>query len=201
MDRNGSLTRKTGSCRSWSRPPPPPTAPPSTGETSQTNSPTLESTKTQSNARTGQLKRWRHYLHHAKEGCAWTPEENKALLSLHSAHLNHWKQIAALLPGRTGGQVKNQFFNIIRTLLRKAFKKTFKRADSLVVSEIKPKVISDIVNRTVGQIAPRDGQPSDPRTVKEYLLDFISDRLGSDTELGRPREVLTAIKRLMKDTK
>lgn len=160
-----------------------------------------ESTKIPSSARTGALKRWRHYLHQSKEGRAWTPEENKALLSLHSTHLNRWKQIAALLPGRTGGQVKNQFFNIIRTLLRKAFKMTFKRSDSLVVSEIKPKVISEIVNRTVGQIAPRDGQPSDGRTVKDYLLDFVGGHLSAESEMGRAREVLTSIKRLMKDTK
>lgn len=168
---------------------------------SQTASHVPGSTKLQTNARTGSLKRWRNYLRTQKEGRQWTPEENKALLALHSVHLNRWKQIASVLPGRTGGQVKNQFFNIIRTLLRKAFKMTFKRSDCLVVSEIKPKVISDIVNRTISQILPTDSSKPDTRTVKDYLLDFVNGKLISELETVKARTVLAAIKQFMKDTK
>jgi hypothetical protein len=154
-----------------------------------------------SSVRTGSLKRWRHYLLNSKDDRTWSPEENKRLLSLHSTHLNKWKFIATLLPGRTGGQVKNQFFNIIRTLLRKAFKMTFKRSDSLVVSEIKPKVISDIVNRTVTAVAPKPTAPTDNRTIKDYLMEFVGAKNNSDTDFARAKEVLLAIKVLMKDTK
>lgn len=78
---------------------------------------------------------------------------------------------------------------------------TFKRSDSLVVSEIKPKVISDIVNRTVAAVAPRPHGPPDTRSVKEYLLEFVGAKNNSETDFARAKEVLLAIKTLMKDTK
>lgn len=78
---------------------------------------------------------------------------------------------------------------------------TFKRSDSLIVSEIKPKVISDIVNRTVGQVVPNSTGPPDNRTVKEYLMEFVSAKNNSETDFARAKEVLLAIKFLMKETK
>lgn len=201
MARKRELTRKTNSWSNCSTRALRPTQPLSTGETSPTVSPARASTKTRSSARIGSLKRWRHYLLNSKEDRSWSVDENKRLLALHSIHLNKWKHIATLLPGRTGGQVKNQFFNIIRTLLRKAFKMSFKRSDSLVVSEIKPKVISDIVNRTVGQIAPREDQTPDSRSIKDFLLELVNGGCSGDAEFFRAREVLINIKRLMKDTK
>lgn len=201
MARKCGMTRRTSnskpSCKAQFRA----TRRPSTGERSPSVYPAKASTRTRNSAKTGGIKRWRHYLLNSKEDRSWGPEENKQLLALHSVHLNKWKYIATLLPGRTGGQVKNQFFNIIRTLLRKAFKLTFKRSDSLVVSEIKPKVISDIVNRSVSSVAPGLPGPSDHRTVKDFLMDFVGGKNSVDKDSGRVREVLLAIKSLMKDTK
>ena len=201
MARKRELTRKISNWNNSLAKRLRPTPLPSTGGKFRTVSPVTASTKMPSSVRTGSLKRWRHYLLNSKEDRSWSPEENKQLLALHSIHLNKWKHIATLLPGRTGGQVKNQFFNIIRTLLRKAFKMSFKRSDSLVVSEIKPKVISDIVNRTVGQVAPREGQAPDTRSIKDFLLELVNGGWTGDAEFVRAREVLMTIKHLMKDTK
>jgi len=122
----------------------------------------------------------------------WSADENKLLLELHSTHLNRWKLIAAHVPGRLGGQVKNQFFNIVRTLLRKAFKLGFRRCETLTVSEIKPKVLSEIVNKNLGHFLPNLGAMAGT-TIKQFLLDETGFRQASQI-LKTIKESMISIK-------
>ena len=76
------------------------------------------------------------------------------------------------LQNRSSGQVKNQFFNIVRTLLRKAFKKCFKTSNTVIVSEIKPKVLSEIVNLSLSNFNLFFSDQS-KMTVKTFLVDYL----------------------------
>ena len=130
----------------------------------------------------------------------WTSDENKLLLQLHSTYMSKWKLISSFFSGRTGGQVKNQFFNIIRTLLRKALKISFRRYESFVVSEIKPKVLSEIVNKQIGHFIRNAGQWTTV-SVKNFLLEFVSQKWIDSTIFTQAKNVLQSIKIHMIETK
>ena len=123
----------------------------------------------------------------------WNSKDNASLLSLHSLYHNKWKLIASFLPNRTGSQTKNQFFNIIRTLLRKAFKFVFQRTEIFVVSQIKPKVLSEIVNQSLSVLLKRPNNFPDI-TVKTFLVDFVGKKYSDDLLYRESREILIAIK-------
>ena len=123
----------------------------------------------------------------------WNSQDNAALLSLHSLHHSKWKLIASFLQNRTGSQTKNQFFNIIRTLLRKAFKIVFQRTEIFVVSQIKPKVLSEIVNQPLSVLLKRPNSFRDI-TVKTFLVDFVSKKYLDNPLFKESREILIAIK-------
>ena len=155
------------------------------------------SKKNLNSVKIGVLKRWKHYLSNSKSNKAWTLENNQQLLNLHTTYLNKWKQIANNFVGKTGGQVKNQFFNIIRTLLRKAFKSCFQSKETTFVAEIKPKVLSEIANTRIDQFVPMDcvfcGM-----TIKEFLVQYVNGAFENESNSGQAKNLISMIKTFIK---
>lgn len=105
--------------------------------------------------------------------------------------------IATFMKGRTGSQVKNQFFNIVRTLMRKAFKHCFKKSEGVAVSDIKPKVLSEIVNKQL-IFFNQAWNPNGSTNVKHFLIDFVARKLWCDeSQFQEAREILQTIKDYM----
>ena len=139
------------------------------------------------------LKRLKYFLNSQKGKIKWTSLENEKLLALQSIHLNKWKIIAGQFTGKTGGQIKNQFFNLIRTLLRKAFKIMFKKSETGVISEIKPKVLSDLVNRRLESFMDDMDQMSKV-SVKDFLADFVSKKWVDGVMCNNSKRVLEKLR-------
>ena len=118
-------------------------------------------------------------------------------MNLHTTFLNKWKQIAVHFTGKTGGQVKNQFFNIIRTLLRKAFKICFQSKETTIVAEIKPKVLSEIANKHLDQFVAFDSIFCG-MTIKEFLVQFVSGKLEEERTSGQITRIMALIRTYMK---
>lgn len=63
-------------------------------------------------------ERWHTRLNPDIKKSAWSPEEERKLLSAHKLMGNKWASIAETLPGRTDNGIKNYFFCKLRKLAR-----------------------------------------------------------------------------------
>ncbi|WOG87045.1 hypothetical protein DCAR_0206265 [Daucus carota subsp. sativus] len=63
--------------------------------------------------------RWINYLRPDIRRGRFTPEEEKLIISLHSAVGNRWAHIASHLPGRTDNEIKNYWNSWIKKKIRK----------------------------------------------------------------------------------
>ena len=155
--------------------------------------PTRESARTRNSARTGGLNSWTHHLSPDAADHPWTPQDNAALLALHSLHHSRWKLIASQLSRRTGAQTKNQFFNLVRTLLRKAFKRVFQRTETFLVAQIKPRVLSAIANQPLSVLFSSPDRLNQV-TVKDFLVGFVDNKWAGDSFFAHAKEVLCVLK-------
>lgn len=75
----------------------------------------------------------------------WSKEDNQKLFKLQKSLKSHWKKISENFIGRTDNSIKNQFFSVVRKALRKICKVLGKATNTIVVSRIKPKVLSEFL--------------------------------------------------------
>ena len=90
--------------------------------------------------------RWHNHLNPKINKSAWTDEEERILFQCHQEYGNKWKSIAAHLRGRTDNDIKNKFYSSMRKKLRKINKMLGVKNSTSQVREIKPKVLSNIIN-------------------------------------------------------
>ncbi|KAG6570392.1 Transcription factor MYB46, partial [Cucurbita argyrosperma subsp. sororia] len=62
--------------------------------------------------------RWINYLHPDLKRGAFSPQEERLIIHLHSLLGNRWSQIAARLPGRTDNEIKNFWNSTIKKRLK-----------------------------------------------------------------------------------
>lgn len=101
------------------------------------------------NVKKGFVNRWFQHLNPDLSNDKWTQDSNKLLLDYHSKYGNKWKLIATKFVGRTDNAIKNQFFSIIRKGLRKASKVAGNTITSEAINSIKPKILSDFLNKVL----------------------------------------------------
>jgi hypothetical protein len=100
----------------------------------------------------------------------WSDKDKELLLNLQSRYCNQWKIITEFFPGRTDNQIKNQFFSIIRKMLRKACKFLQLGMKSAGITLIKPRVMAEVANHPM----PYAHADSPAETVKEFLYRHFS---------------------------
>ena len=154
--------------------------------------------ETQINAEAGEINRWKNYLNQRTLYSKWSNQENSKLLELHSIHGNHWKSIAQKLTGRTGIQVKNQFFNVIRILMRKAFRMHINHSQILKVSKIKPKILSEVMNIPLKRLYSGPGIEG-PMSLNDFLIEVGNKKTNLEVEVIR--KILLNIKDFISDIK
>jgi len=66
-----------------------------------------------------QSKRWLHSLSPTVKKCAWSPEEDAALLSLYNQHGTKWSLIARSIPGRTDDACSKRYREALDPSLKK----------------------------------------------------------------------------------
>ena len=130
--------------------------------------PRRASLNTLSSVVSGALISWLQHLNPDICNYKWTPSDSCLLLELQTRYGTQWKQIAEFFLGRTDNQIKNQFFSIIRKILRQASKVLEMRSITLKVNTIKPKEIAEVMNHPVNS---SDGKGDE--TIKEYLCRFF----------------------------
>ena len=98
----------------------------------------------------------------------WTDTDNARLFLLQKNLKSHWKRIAENFEGRTDNSIKNQFFSVVRKALRKICKVLGKVSNTIVVNQIKPKVLSEYLTLDL-DVELGEGKG----IVKVNLSDFI----------------------------
>ena len=122
-------------------------------------------------------KDWIQHLYSGFDIKTWTPAENAQLLDLHTQFGNRWKLIASYFPGRTDNQVKNQFFATARKMLRRACKFLSISCNTSFVNKIKPKVMSELLNRPIEGLSKSLSAVSTtekPHTFRDFICHVFS---------------------------
>jgi len=110
-------------------------------------------------------ERWLQHLSPGITTGEWSDRDKEFLLDLQTRYGSQWKIIAEFFPGRTDNQVKNQFFSIMRKVLRKACKFLDLGVKSTGVGLIRPKIMAEVANHPL----PYVPSGSKPESVKEFL--------------------------------
>jgi hypothetical protein len=97
----------------------------------------------------GLVTRWLQNTKPKASPHEWNQNTNKALFEYHSQLGNRWSEISSKFSGCSETDVKNQFYSIIRKALRKGSKLCGGTQNSTDINLIKPKVLSDFMNRII----------------------------------------------------
>ena len=128
-------------------------------------------------------ERWLQHLSPGITTGEWSDRDKEFLLDLQTRYGSQWKIIAEFFPGRTDNQVKNQFFSIMRKVLRKACKFLDLGVKSTGVGLIRPRIMAEVGNHPIPNIPPG----SQPESVKDFLCYHFMEL--NDQPFFRTREV------------
>ena len=106
---------------------------------------------------------------------------------------NNWKGIATQLVNRSGNQTKNQFFNLIRVLLRKAFKVCFEQKEQIAIANIRPSFLSNLIRMPLSQFKPYQSTNLNI-TVRQFLKNVSEDKLDDEWSLADAQKTMISIK-------
>ena len=92
-------------------------------------------------------ERWLNILNPNLDTSSLSDNDIVKLFDLHQRHQNQWRKIASYFPGKTDNLIKNKFFALTRKALRLASKLVDRPNSTQWVNSLKPKVISDLMDR------------------------------------------------------
>lgn len=86
---------------------------------------------------------------------------------MHKIHGNKWKLLTKYLPGRTDNDIKNHFYSTLRRSLRRLNKYIGQKNSTNQMREIKPSVLTFIINHIYSQQAANNCNKSILNSLKE----------------------------------
>lgn len=139
-------------------------------------------------------ERWLNILNPNLDTSSLSDSDVVKLFDLHKRHQNQWRKIASYFPGKTDNLIKNKFFALTRKALRLASKLVDRPNSTQWVNSLKPKVISDLMDR---QFAFRGSEGENPFPTPSVSAREVILFLNGDQALSKHFSPSEEVKEVM----